>query len=53
MRNCFKQDDLLFISDVVTVYSFMYYIPDTELSHPPQVWDIQDEENYGSLFKKG
>jgi len=52
VRNCFKQDDLLFISDVVTVYSFMYYIPDAELSHPPQIWDIQDEEELWLSFHK-
>jgi hypothetical protein len=48
----FEQDRLLFISDVVTVYSFIYYIPDAELSHPAQVWDITDEEELWLSFQQ-
>jgi len=52
VRDYFEEDGLLFISDVVTVYSFMYYIPDAELSPPPQIWDIQDEEGLWLSFQK-
>ena len=52
VRDYFEQDDLLFISDVITVYSFAYYIPDAELSHPAQIWDISDEEDLWLSFQK-
>jgi hypothetical protein len=42
----YDDEGLLFISDILTVYSFMYYIPDAEMSHPAQSWDIKDEEDF-------
>jgi len=51
-RCYFDDDDLLFISDVITVYSFSYYIPDAEMSHPIQVWDIADEEELWAAFQR-
>jgi hypothetical protein len=52
VRDYFEQDGLLFISDVVTVYSFMYYTPDAELSPPPQLWDISNEEELWLSFQR-
>jgi hypothetical protein len=48
----YDDKELLFISDVVTVYSFVYYIPDAELSHPAQSWDITSEEELWQSFNK-
>jgi hypothetical protein len=35
---------LRFFSDIITVYTNAYYVPDANLSHPPQPWEIADEE---------
>ena len=52
VRDYFEQDGLLFISDGGTVYSFMYYIPDAELSPPPQIWEVSDEEDLWLSFQR-
>ena len=52
VRNNCDEDELLFISDIITVYSFVYYIPDAELSHPAQSWDISTEEELWQSFYK-
>ncbi len=41
----YDEKELLFISDIITVYSFVYFIPDAELSHPAQSWDLASEED--------
>lgn len=35
---------LLFFSDIVTVYTNTYYVPDANFNNPPQPWEIADEE---------
>ncbi|MFA5628904.1 MAG: hypothetical protein WC958_01365 [Dehalococcoidales bacterium] len=53
VANNFNQNELLFISDGVTVYSFAFYIPDAVLAHPAQPWDINSEkELWASIQEK-
>lgn len=37
-------ESLHFISDILTVYTNAYYVPDAYFNHPPQPWDITDEK---------
>ena len=40
----YEAESLRFISDIITVYTNAYYVPDANFSHPPQPWDIAGEE---------
>jgi hypothetical protein len=39
----YDAESLHFISDILTVYTNVYYVPDANFSHPPQPWEITDE----------
>jgi hypothetical protein len=48
----YDEEELLFISDIITVYSFVYYIPDAEMSHPAQSWELENEDDLWLSFQK-
>jgi hypothetical protein len=46
VENNFDDNSLLFISDILTIYTNTYYVPDASLSHPPQPWEVSGEEDF-------
>lgn len=40
----YEAKPLHFFSDIITVYTNVYYVPDANFSHPWHHWDIADEE---------
>ncbi len=52
LEKYYDDESLLLVSDVITDYTYVYFIPEAELSAPPHSWAIADEEELWLSFQK-
>ncbi|MDD4924679.1 MAG: hypothetical protein PHF74_07625 [Dehalococcoidales bacterium] len=52
LEEYYDDESLLLVSDVITDYTYVYFIPEAELSAPPHLWAIADEEDLWLSFQK-